>query len=465
MKSFEHTGAWWIPTHIDEHFGGKLSFRPGAGGILEIKEVHESNTGLSVLKSNSIDIIQGYVDDTKYVTLLGCRWSKSPSTFTGKNDTSNVTYAILDVDYVLINISCAGDMYFHDKEAMRFETLSVSYPYLLEWLYEPNLESFDRETHRYLDSDFEPKEISIENPKVTLSFNDSTIAIRSETHLHLFEYLELINVHLADFLTFATSHTNFPTRVNGFSQNRMFEIYYPVTGYGEKVEEFLTSYEMLFTYRDVKDDLDLYLSNWISNRERLRPVYDLFLKPYYRLITEFETAFLFLAQALEATHRKEFPNNKYCPKSKYKQIRKTLINAIPETVEQDHREHLESIIGRMGNAYSLKRRILELLDDISNKSETGKIKEILDDIIGCDWNDYAVRIRDTRDFLTHHEKPTKNVIPSDQLPQYVWKTQMLIKLFFLLKIGFDSRRVEHLIEETSADYWYLRLTSELNKNP
>ena len=202
---------------------------------------------------------------------------------------------------------------------------------------------------------------------------------------------------------------------------------------------------MLFRFEDLEKNglLEERLSKWITICEKLRTVLDLYFRFYYQKDLDIETKFLFLAQMMEAYQRTIY-GGKYSTQHPYKYVIDALEAAIPPWVGEPLLANLKAMIGN-GNKFSLKSRILYLLEEVLSDHEW-----TIRNIIG-NSDDFATKVAGLRNNLSHRSiRPSEEVISKAELPKYVANMETILRLCFLVEIGFSSAEIESLWTEFLA---------------
>jgi len=459
MDSFEHKGIWWLPEDLENEHPGTLSFDPINGGHLEvIKPLSISEPFFEQYPRGKIDIIQGIVQGSP-VTLRGCCVTKTNFSTPGFSE------AQIRVNYIYMG------HHFDKVKDIVFEKLSVRYTHLDEWANQSYFK-INRTPDNRLDSiSYIPsKPTKIQLDKYDIEFwgsynseqtraefsikNIERITITSKEECHFDSYLEFINSYLPNFLTLATGHTNYPFDIRGIISDKRSSIgiYYRILGYRDKPRS-ISPREMLFTFEDIKADLSTYLPNWISKSEKLWPVYDEYFKHYYSRYIDTKSQFLSYTRALEAYHR-NVHDGVYLTPEEYKPIENQLIETIRTLqIEKSHKEKLKNMV-KYGYEFSLRKRIKNLCDD------TLSDKGIIEGLLGKS-KDFANKVTVIRNYLTHNPKDqSENAIPNDELFDYIRKMQMLLRLCFLVEIGFSPNEIKRLMNDYDE---YKALTEKQQK--
>ena len=470
MESFEHMGYWWLPrepgTPInktpDTAIPGKLTFDAVTGGVLELLGNLDSKDDAPPYGWRKYEIIHGFVDSfLQCVTVTHCLPIKSSP--------GNVISKLkLSIGYIF-----TGRRYWFDTlEDIRFEKLTVGYTYLNEWFSHPGFEiNWDRENNIGLltpeVSYSSPEPIVIELDKATVEFwsapsgrssssevclkNELRISVDPKQTIYFDDHLKFINFHLANFMTLATGCTNFPVNLNGLvSDNRdEMTIHYKLIGFTEKRDR-LSPWSMLFSYDDVREGLPIYISNWIDKSEKLEAATSLFFRQHYSRLIVLDSELLILAQALEAYHRQAF-GGEYLTADEYEPIRTAIIEAIeaiPEGVDRSHRDALAGMI-RYGNQYSLRRRLKEIVGELSVEHHA-ELQKLLGDP-----GNFIHRLVETRNYFTHRDGvPNSDVLRDDELYEFTRRMRMFLQICFLKEMELPTADITRLLNKNQT-YYYL----------
>ena len=467
MESFEHMGDWWLPnddTNAKE-ISGKLSFNPESGGLLEL--MGDFADPWSESAATHFEIIHGAVlveKRGKYlVTLRDCYVNFSDGVGARRKTNLQVNY-----------IYWTSHFWFNNADDIQFEKIVVDYTYLNDWMpqnnFTSNLERHDKK-HMFIKyvryNSGEPLEIQLDNAKIEIES-----ALRSEEgptevslkqlsrfnitpreKLHFDEYLQIIDFHLPGFLTFATGHANYPLSVEGQLSGDLgvirIHIYYGIPGYKNK-KRALGRRELLFSFRDVQDELPKYLSRWIGKSEKLRTVLELYFKSHYERYWDMRTQFLDLARALEAYHRNLY-GGKYLSKEEYQPIKNTLIEAIPKSVGQSHEDALRGSL-EYGYQYSFRTRLKRVIKEILSEHQDNVRSFVGQPSV------FIHKVVQVRNRLTHpDESSDERKVTPDELRDLIPKVKMLLRICFLVEIEFPPAEITRLLNENQE---YLQLTKD-----
>lgn len=455
MGIFEREGDWWLPGRFEDKVPGKLSFEPTSWGELELRiEGRFFHTGFD---NDEYPIILGVANAMEF-SLLNCK-----SIGGSKHLTRN--YSAQSRKFVIETIF--EGHHFESIDDIAFEFISASYTHLDEWMDQRNFR-FENGCVRYVKP--EPITIQLENTTVVFRADMSNKVSRAEVSmkehcwidftpnetLHFNEYRRFMDIQFPNFLTLATGMPNYPydirTQLSKGEMPKEINIYYGVAGYVEKPPPTIIEF-MLFTFEHVRNHPSRYFPAWIAKYEQLLSVFELYFQTVYSRSLSSKTAFLLLVQALEAYHRNLY-DGKYLSERDYKCARREIKNAIPESVEGEHRRNLEAAINS-GNSYSLKTRIIKVCDEILPKYLVNGNVVIVHALID-NLDDFAEKVKATRNHLTHHPNNRgKNVMSDSEIPLYVAKLRFILRICFLVELGFPPDQIKKRVIENPE---YKRLT-------
>lgn len=306
MESFECPGYFRIPDNPFEEIHGTLKFNHQDGSTLTLISKSMSVPNSSFGLGERLPIILGETVRGPVTLVHNLITSTMPF-----HSSQPVSLTTIIVESSMILKGCL----FNKIDEIVFNSVKVSYSYLVDWAHKPLLE--EQLAKPFALDDFEP---TIHLKKASLSFwhyrnSDSrlyrttvqravSISIEPYNCFSLDEYYLYFNYHLRNFFTLATGRVNHPVKIVASLKDnpRTIRIYYQVRDHFKKSRDIFPD-EMLFSLDDVKDELATCFSNWIDESDAYSRAHILYFKTYYQGCLDVETVFLFLAQALEAIHR------------------------------------------------------------------------------------------------------------------------------------------------------------------
>ena len=460
----EETGFFWLPDEHNKRVPGILRISESGKVTLEI--TIQSHSG-SPSEPNDSQFFANYIPFNRILgmtesgsvtlencSLIGPSWNRS-STFTKE---------IIQGD-----IAFMGEEYGKDRE-ITFSAVDFSIEGLDEWLGIPvGTVKHELQGNRSTSITYSPPEPIIiplpgEGMKLSLSFSFSTplgfniketkitqkafIWLESEELRPLDDFLEVVN-RLHRFLCFAIGKTVSMTPTTGYSWEVTQKI-----GRSEKEQEIpirifyegmptfndnskVVRHHMLFTYEDVRDQLDTIINEWLTNYKEFKPVFDLFFGVRFKADLYVEWQFLSYTQSIEALHRMRY-DGLTMPKNEFEARVKSIIDNIPDNTDK---VWLKKKLCH-ANELTLRQRLKEMFEpflDIYGKEKVhGPASKPKHGLIS--------KIVRMRNLLTHAGSKTENIDPI-RLHALFDKLDALLQLHFLDMIGMDSALIGKLIKK------------------
>jgi ApeA N-terminal domain 1 len=461
MKEFKVSGLWRFPGKRRKKWAGTLSYHPQHGASLELvgraKEIY--NLSQSIRKSNAAgyqEIILGSSPagkaDEFLITLYGCYV---------QNPVFRPLYEGSLRLYFYVKTVILGK-HFSKSHGLKFKKLMVDFTYLFEWLNISGITSgIDLEIEKpdflkKLDLDYlitykrpAPIKVPIRNYTISLYFEkeqrpESTGIAKKESCVKQRVYamiefpkkqalgtFEDVCYHFRNFLSLGVAHPVYPqeikARLDGEYGSEDIEVFILRPHYS--ITDIRLSFiDMLFTYTDISASFERYLSNWMENSDRLKPVYDLYFGVIHNPSTYLIHTFLSRIQALETYHRRLA--------SKYE-----LTNDVRDALVQEVRN-------RTGNKYDIKKlnnrkdppllmMILELLKFY---------EDVLHPVIAY-WQhvDFAEFVKDNRHYYTHYNPvKARNAPTQDELWKANERMKFLLQACLLFELGLSKAQIKDL---------------------
>jgi len=173
------------------------------------------------------------------------------------------------------------------------------------------------------------------------------------------------------------------------------DVYYQSWPYA-KDEPKVNLYNMLFRFKEIQNDVERTINNWLKGYEYSAPAFRLYFLAKIGTQTYLEEKCLTLVQGLEAYHRKMFNENRM----------------------------------------NLRNRIERIIEPFK-------------DIIGTDeeQQELITGIMDTRNYLTHYN-PSKELkaVKGVNLWPLGMKMELLFELHFLQLIGFSREKIDSIVD-------------------
>lgn len=484
MESFEFPGVWWIPADPDQtKYYGPLYFDPKNGGKLTLTtdEIKEDHPFFDITSRLCIPIVHGKMDGRK-VTLTRCYqqfWS-------GQNRDNardaNTQTILIWTDTVFLGV------HFESLIDIKFTWMSVSYTNLDQWLGKerfaidndgkPYMKPFERVLVAVRDdlkisfSRAPFKEIgTYQSPYsevlvAEIATNESMpyMTRTTENWNNDDAFFSYIDRYLRDFLNLVTGEPNYPFNISAASPydcKQLVKVFYRIPGYDEDASHRV-EVSFTFAYQFIASKFAIYLRSWIEMSMALRPTLDLYFKQYYQSQIDVETQFSILIQSMEAFHRRKYGNS-YLEPNDYQNLCEkisTEINKLVNTnfiqswakgevdsknVDALKQKLLNSV--KYGNDYSLRKRLKSIREDVLQDNI------YLVDALLENYSVFMHRAIETRNYLAHRlAERNPNVLHDSEYTEYVRKLRKLLRLCFLVEMGFTPEEIKHLSQRYPSNF-------------
>ncbi len=405
--NFTLKGYWWLPNKAVNKIPGELKFCKDNGLVLEL------NGALGQLGRPiaTADIILGVTPNGKHITLVNCQEYGFSMSFPGYQTENYMPQQLIH------------GYHFNSLSEIRFKRFYIKFNHLNDWIdetgfknYETNFKNGDtsleysRPSEKVLYRNKSYKILLQHNiiRPAFITVNTSTIQFDEEKYIviefknrvSIDRYLQVIYI-IKNFISLATSQIIVPLEINATvftkpKNNSMFDpvlinLIYKMRFWGVDEKKKIDYRDQLFTYSDVKDNLNQYLSNWIDTFERFETVHELYFSIINNPKLYLTTKFLNSIYALESYHRQV-----------------TLI-------DENLRQRLEKII-------SNHKKIKTLF--IKNN------KHFLDKVII------------TRNYYTHYDKKKKKkALKGLDLYNVTQRLMLLLEVCFLSELGIPDKTI------------------------
>jgi hypothetical protein len=464
MEEMELNGHWWLPTDYKNQIFGNLKFIPGEKAILTLSDF--SKDIFEPLKAKDLEfhkIFLGKLSDGKKITLYNCRLFQSTgNSGLGKE---NVLMLSFNVDYIFVG------HHFEKEEDIKFKLVSVQYSYLDEWINKPLSMNHDNKINE------KPRPIQLtkmSDYKVFIdfdwsapfySFREFTIEQKAFVLVESFkldkewkEYENLIKF-LQNFLTLAVMKPVYPLKIRGKIRKNK-SVFRKIGGRVEKdydsypdIDIYITylklpnsledikSWNMLFLYGDVKNQIKRFLQNWIVNSSLFKLVYNMYFSTLYNDGIFLENQFLNIVMAIEAYHRSKTSNKDLDEYSHNKRV-STIIAGTPDIYKEWIKQGLE-----YSNEPNLRKRLNEILAPY--KDVFGGKKRI---------NSFIFKVLKNRNYLVHPD--INREINYEQLFYTTKILGVVFEIYALEHMGFEREYIKKLINKKkrkSMAFQYMRM--------
>lgn len=456
-KEFE--GYWWRPGEEDNYAGGKVAFSPENGIVLNTFSSFAEGMTTMRLDASDFDRLYGVTTDGNPVTLDTCQVVSSD--YKSKKGGSAATLE-MKWQYLLIG--------HHFDDDIVFDRVRVTYPLLDSWsqvsgvnysgsFFENpsatvsagdtfNIEYVFPESKTANIGDFELKLLVNAN----FSIGKTSGAEINETHY--FDFIphdEVIGVETAieqtgvlqDFLTLAIGKEIRVSKIIGRLKADQgyndINVYFNTSHHFE-VPDSIHPHRMIFTQNDIEDKFDTVLQKWFQKYDDLENTYNLYFSSLYDQQMYLNVQLLTLMQALEAYHRAT-SEDKYLPEEEYDKFYETIVERLPADLPEDFRSHLEHGTLKYANEYSLRKRLLNILDQHDSIFQSM-------DIVSEEKLSEAVV---TRNYLTHYDENIESVPQGKQMWNQIQVLRVMVESVLLSEIGLSEDQIVENIEEKYAE--------------
>ena len=328
-EEFKKSGCFWRPSEPDRKLPGTLSISDG--GHIELEVIGRFGGRIEVSLNadlNPIERIVGHIEKDEFVTLDDCYYKTLPLSLMG-----GISKSLIHVGKVFIGVR------YDEGESPVFNTLTFSVEGIDEWVgisgisFEPHFEE-STATISYQ----RPEDISINLDNgmrllITFHWTPPGFPVIKEATISQKTYFTLISQkgrelddisqegrELDDFISVVRKITHFlcfamdktvsldsmeatPEDPRQDIRDGRVNIYYSSLPYS-KDEPKIYQHDMLFRFRQIQNDAERIINNWLEAYERINPTFDLYFstqigQPYLTV------KFLALVQGLEAYHHRE----------------------------------------------------------------------------------------------------------------------------------------------------------------
>lgn len=421
MESFEYQGEWWLPHNPERREKGDIRFAEREGIRLS-------------LNGSFRDF------DTPIPMMFGQRAELYPTVFGFTSEGKEFTLVEGYEAHCHINISgyptqeCAASLlieggHLEDFNSTKFEKAFLRLSHLPEWAgfpgysteLPPGEEDGKLVWHLKYSS---PDDIvcttsvgtvvffCIKQPPQTENLLQK-VALSQETYIRVEPSVPMVYEDLQKqfiqplqrFITLATGKPNYlvslslkQEAVKACNDDEVFEVFHNQSLRNPEADENIHPYHMLFTLKDIRDDLDKVIDSWLHLHSELGPVCDLYFSVQFASHMFLEGRFLNMIHAVETYHRR-------C-----------------------YKEH--------GRGPFLRKRLDDLL------AKTG---DAINPLVQSK-KDFVDKVMDTRNYLTHYDpKKEKKAAKKLELYKLTETLSYVVQVCLLIEIGMTARRCADLL--------------------
>ncbi len=359
LASQEHAGVWWLPSEPGRTVGGRLTFAPAEGLRLDLIGV--LGGGRPGVRH---DIVLGTTVDGEPITLESAAQG-------GRREVSSVWLPAPVVAEVLLPQHAYIGAHLPLPDQRRFASGIIELDDLADWMEAwPFKDEYGPHPVVFAVSYAHPEEIRapFDLGEIIISpsareFGDGirergirasvAFVVRLKEAQPIVWWLQQIVRPLQNLLTFVGDRPSSVTRFALLQLERNIDVLYQPSG-PDRAGRRLYSHEFLFHPREVAERMPTMLAKWFELATELAPVIDSFIGMRYRPVFA-ENRFLNVVGALEAYHRRRYPNT-VIPSSEHRVRRKRILSRAPE----EDRDWLGERLC-YSNEPSLRMRLADLL--------------------------------------------------------------------------------------------------------
>lgn len=442
LDTIQYQANWWLPNNPNKNFFGILHFTYNNGGKLELFGSFQDRFDTKL--SEEFSILLGLSFNGKFVTLYKCAKVGIHDNFPGG------VISTYYIKYIFV-----GHIFQHEEE-LKFKCINIQYSYLDEWIgssgfsinYDGAIMNMRYEIPKnqefQLNNNFKIKiAYSVNYPQHNIVQKDAYIkqtAFISIISLEPISYENFIEMSylIQNFLNLGILEPVYPVKIIASYENmktsdkKGIEIYHRI-GYGDIELKDIKTFEMFFTFLDIKNNFREFLNNWVEKNNKLRTTYDLFFSLQYNPKMYLQQQFLNLTQGIETYHRCTY-YNAILPEEKHAE---RIINVL-NVVDKKYKKWLELELA-YSNEPSLRQRLKDIYkmhEDIFKIFVTNK-KEFINNVI------------QTRNYLTHYDKKNeRTVMTGIELNILINQLKLMLHIILLKEIGFSDDKIKCLITKS-----------------
>lgn len=446
LTPFEHQGTWWMPNLPDDTVPGTLSYDPAEGCRLSLIGEFEG-TGLnSTANDEEPNVIHGVINGVGLVTLYDNLQISSLISIPGHPTQSYYSrYALVGANIEAPESFMTSQCEFrltHLEEWLGHNPFKIQFPNNGQTRIELRARSPDQEQLPLHSSDM--------TLKTSTSYHRQGDEIR-EVNLEALAWLVLEPSRPKHF----TAYWNLVSQIRDLVALSLGERVYisdvAFRGMEEEIAPGKTRRGRIICYYeqsptpvqvgggphrisirldDFADKKEELVNRWMVLNEDIRPSLDLLFAVLYNDMYT-EVKFILVSQAIEALHRLLWPST-YVGEEQYEAVWQKLVDSIPQTTPQHLKDRLTQTL-RYGNEYSLRRRLRDLSQRISDAGD--------EEIVGMNIS-FINDVVNTRNYLTHYDDSLKSAAKEGtDLVRIHNKLALAVMYFALTELGVPKEKI------------------------
>ncbi|MBL7932518.1 MAG: hypothetical protein JNL60_11485 [Bacteroidia bacterium] len=463
-----YKGVWFLPENPDHQVVGTLHYELNQHPYLDL-------TGILVERSNKShepDFILGFTTDGKRITLYRSYESERSHSMPGMQISQYKPLYILK------------GAHFTLSEDFKFKVIKGRFRNLESWVGISGFEQTETNNNnnetvvRYK----RPEAINFsvcEGVTGSINFTYSypfgrplhkaKIEQHVEIHLEFMLSLPLLDVMeklmlFQNFLTLATfqianplsivavvehqgesqvEDSNDPNFNDDFGEDKKYtrcEVFYK-PGFHIPLEKQSSRHNFLFSFKDVQEDFQKIITQWVGLNDAIEPVLDLLLDSFYREEGVTENKFLNVIHGLETFHRRR-RKNEILPRDEHAKKISMIIDLVPE----DTKSWLKEVLN-FTNEPPLHHRLVELMDEVWGSLLMQIIKD----------KDHFIRdTKNSRNYYTHYDpRGEKKALKGAELTYLTQRLRFILIMLILKETGLEAATVERVVGRRVAFFRHL----------
>lgn len=381
----EYKGEWFSPFKPDLKFSGTMFFEEDKKISLELSsswdhifEIFNSHKGVNeVSRLLTADILLGNTFDGE-ITLLYCNGFINRST----QETVSIKFY---ADYFFMGI------HFYNLSQVAFKKIKIKYKYLDEWVNIPGFLVFgsmeDIQKGEILVRYRKPNPILIwqkDDLKVFLHFevvgptfssSSNEMNIKQEAYFliesnNFVDFNQIIDLtsNIQNFLNFVMIAPTCILNMQGesyltkysvdgrFVYNKI-DIFYKSTAFPVR-DNKLHPNDMLFTFLNSGHEAKIYISKWLENENKIKPIIDLYFRAIYLYECHLEQQIINLALAIEA-----YCNRIFNKKQTVKLGSRNILEELPDNLSNIFFNNEKNMAIFINNVIRIRNHFVHLNDN------------------------------------------------------------------------------------------------------
>lgn len=442
-----YKGRWWVPNTQKKVFG-VLTIIPNKEIKLELEGNLELSSKDKMILYDYLPIEEIILGDTncgRKITLYNCNILK-----------------LINEMHIFPNLAII-DWHFDSKEQIKFKWINIKLTHLDDWANIPLISSQLNETNGHREIIIKivecvPLNIKIKNffnLKINFGYNaplfpinQREINVKRQTNISI-ESFKLINIEeslnlikkIRNFLILATLNFIYLTQMKVFyeeSKNSKRELtIYSLSDIPDEIEE-LKYYDMLFTLKDIKENINEILNNWFAKAEDFEVIFELYSILLHSKEMSYRNSFLIMVGILEQFHRKTMEKLDITELEHKKRV-DFIVDSIPDNDESKrYKNWLKEILENYSNEKNLRKKLKELLkksNDVFNLNSR-------------EMDSLIYKVVETRNYYVHLDDAKKHLAAKGMDLFILQKKLESIFIVTVLKeLNFDNNLIKTIREK------------------